>query len=317
MHNTSSHSHYLTKKHTESTSDRAASLIRQLVPTDEWDGTMHNHSSHSHYLTKKHTESTSDLSSCFDNDNGSLDSRGSTSNDHRHIHMSSIPTQQQTLPTTNLHATITNNTIRTIIQNAAGIAIIRTSKLVLGFSIHFGSGILLSRTMDDDDDDDGVVNNNNNNTSSWSAPLAIGMYGGEGLLGGGSSSSSLQFGGLETVEYMIVLQTREVLDHFSQPQKSGRGGGGNYTIGGNNGDLTAPLLVYVISQGQYFGVSLEGSKLFTRDDINLRTYKHTSSSSSSSSTSSSKRREVTANDILTGRVTPPTAAEDLYAALHR
>ena len=51
--------------------------------------------------------------------------------------------------------------------------------------------------------------------------------------------------------------------------------------------------------------SVEGSKIFTRDEINQRTYKFTTG------------REVTGNDILTGKVPTPPEAEELYAALHR
>jgi len=201
------------------------------------------------------------------------------------------------------------STIRGMIQHAMGLAFVRTSKIVLGFSVHFGSGIVLSRLED----------------GTWSSPSAIGIYGG---------GFGVQFGA-EIVDYIFILQTRDTVEHFRR--------GGNFTIGGNMGAAVvgvgreaygaasvdgglcsplectkkkankdngsreriseiSPIVAYALSQGLYLGVSLEGSKIFTRDDINLRSYKFTGG-------------EVTANDILTGKVPPPPAAEDLYAAL--
>lgn len=51
-------------------------------------------------------------------------------------------------------------------------------------------------------------------------------------------------------------------------------------------------------------VYTEGSRIFTRSDVNSRTYKF------------SCGRDVSANDILSGKVPTPSEAEDLYAALH-
>ena len=72
---------------------------------------------------------------------------------------------------------------------------------------------------------------------------------------------------------------------------------------GNNSDV-APMVAYAKSQGLYFGVSVDGLKFFTRNDINARTYKF------------SMLSEMPAEDILSGLVSPPSEAEDLYAALH-
>jgi len=56
---------------------------------------------------------------------------------------------------------VETETIRNMIQNALGFAFVRTSKVVLGVSFHFGSGIVISRLED----------------GTWSAPSAIGLYG--------------------------------------------------------------------------------------------------------------------------------------------
>jgi len=66
----------------------------------------------------------------------------------------------------------------------------------------------------------------------------------------------------------------------------------------------APMVAYAKSQGLYFGVSVDGLKFFTRNDINARTYKF------------SMLSEMPAKDILSGLVSPPPEAEDLYSALH-
>ena len=57
--------------------------------------------------------------------------------------------------------TVETSTIRRMIQNAVGLAFVKASKVVLGLSFHFGSGIVIGRLPD----------------GSWSAPSAIGMYG--------------------------------------------------------------------------------------------------------------------------------------------
>lgn len=207
-------------------------------------------------------------------------------------------------------------TIRGMIQKAVGLAFVRASKVVLGVSLHCGSGIVIARLSD----------------GTWSAPSAIGTWG---------AGLGIQFG-LEVAEYIFILQTQEALDHFKR--------GGSFTVGGNMGVAVAgvgreaygaasvggacgststvnddeyndndsrvdrnqapqslaiaPIVAYAKSQGLYVGVSLEGSRIYARGDINCRTYKFTSG------------RDVSASDILCGKVATPHEAEELYAALH-
>ena len=200
-------------------------------------------------------------------------------------------------------------TIRGMIQKAVGLAFVRASKVVLGVSLHAGSGIVVARLPD----------------GTWSAPSAIGTWG----LGFG-----IQFG-VEVAEYIFILQTEETLDHFRR--------GGSFTVGGNVGvaaaglgreaygaasvggcgnirqvhsdddnyDQTAPqhlavapIVAYAKTNGLYVGVSLEGSRIFSRDDVNSRAYKFETG------------RDLTAQEILSGTVPTPPEAEDLYAALH-
>jgi len=73
-----------------------------------------------------------------------------------------------------------------------------------------------------------------------------------------------------------------------------------------NGSL-APVVAYAKSEGLYVGVSLEGSRIFARDEANAKAYKYFSYN----------HKAVTARDILTGKiVSRPPEAESLYALLH-
>eukprot|EP00533_Pseudo-nitzschia_delicatissima_P009403 CAMPEP_0116083852 /NCGR_PEP_ID=MMETSP0327-20121206/3495_1 /TAXON_ID=44447 /ORGANISM="Pseudo-nitzschia delicatissima, Strain B596" /LENGTH=1435 /DNA_ID=CAMNT_0003574769 /DNA_START=393 /DNA_END=4700 /DNA_ORIENTATION=+ len=73
-----------------------------------------------------------------------------------------------------------------------------------------------------------------------------------------------------------------------------------------NGGL-APIVAYAKSEGLYVGVSLEGSRIFARDEANAKAYKY----------SSYNHKAVTARDILTGKIVfRPPEAEALYAFLH-
>ena len=226
-----------------------------------------------------------------------------------------IPSEQEVK---NVEASI----IRGMIQNAAGLAFVRYSKVVMGLSLHAGSGIVLARLPD----------------GTWSAPSAIGTWG----IGLG-----LQFG-LEVADYLFILQNEDALTHFKS--------GDHFCVGGNIGaalagmgreafgaasirptlcnnsdaasledealfpqrgsrshakrkdgkrgnDLT-PIVAYAKTQGLYFGVSLDGVRIFTRHDVNAKEYKITTG------------RDVSPSDILSGKVATPPDAEELYAMLH-
>jgi lipid-binding SYLF domain-containing protein len=111
-------------------------------------------------------------------------------------------------------------TIRGMIQKAVGLAFVRSSKVVMGVSVHIGSGIVIARLPD----------------GTWSAPSAVGTWG----LGLG-----LQFG-LEVAEYIFILQTQEALQHFRK--------GDSYTVGGNLG-----MAIGAMGRAAYGAASLEGT----------------------------------------------------------
>jgi lipid-binding SYLF domain-containing protein len=78
--------------------------------------------------------------------------------------------------------------IRQKIQTCTGIAFLRSNKVTMGVSLQGGSGIVLSKLED----------------GSWSPPSAIGTWG----MGVG-----LQLG-VEVAHTLIILQTKEALEHF-------------------------------------------------------------------------------------------------------
>jgi SH3 domain-containing YSC84-like protein 1 len=77
----------------------------------------------------------------------------------------------------------------------------------------------------------------------------------------------------------------------------GRSGTGAIAVGAD-GDL-APILSYSASRGLFAGVSLEGTVIVARPDVNCTFY----------------GRQVGAGELLSGAVPPPSAATPLYEAL--
>ena len=313
--------------------DFSSSLIRRLAPTsdmgmplpDTWEELVHDGTDwllgNGSILPPKHTSSLPRKSN-----SAQLQENAIPLDDYERTRAAKLAHLRarmaaETLPSDRAED-VEAATLRGMIQKAVGLAFVRASKIVLGVSVHGGSGIVIARLPD----------------GTWSAPSAIGTWG----LGLG-----VQFG-LEVAEYIFILQTPESLDHFRR--------GTSFTVGGNIGaaiagmgreaygaasvghacgagaaslaDLKrykedeydddesdsknrqnssfgiAPIVAYAKSQGLYIGVSLEGSRIFTRDDMNARAYKFATG------------REVTANDILSGKVATPPEAEDLYASLH-
>ncbi|KAI3635851.1 hypothetical protein MIR68_006489 [Amoeboaphelidium protococcarum] len=175
-----------------------------------------------------------------------------------------------------------------IIQKAKGLAILQVIKAGFLWSGRAGTGVVIARLGD----------------GSWSAPSAI-------------ATASIGFGaqiGGEMTDFLIVLNTQEAVDAFSQK--------GNLTVGSNlsvaagpigrNAEMSAsvsnfkqPKLAsmysYSKTKGMFIGVSLEGSMIVQRNDANKAFY----------------HRAVTAKEILSGQVERPEAGAQLYAALER
>ncbi|KAG0041330.1 hypothetical protein BGZ83_001997 [Gryganskiella cystojenkinii] len=171
-----------------------------------------------------------------------------------------------------------------ILSKAQGLAIFTVVKAGFLFSGRAGSGIVVARL------DDG----------SWSAPSAIGT-GGMGF--GGQI-------GAEITDFVVVLNNHMAVKSFAS--------GGNVTLGGNLSVAAGPIgrtaeaggsaslksvaaiYSYSKSKGLFAGVSIEGSVIVERKDANEAFY----------------RQKVSAEQLLSGAITPPPQADILYRALN-
>ena len=161
---------------------------------------------------------------------------------------------------------------------ARGLAILTVTKAGFIGSIRGGTGVVVARTQ-----------------NGWSGPSAIGTGG----VGVGFQA------GAEVSELVIVLNTPAAVDAFAK--------GSNVTLGGAltvaagpvgrtaQGDVTlqAAMYTYSRSQGLFAGISLEGTVIGTRDQVNAGYY----------------GKPVEARDILAGKVRPPVDAQRLLAVL--
>jgi SH3 domain-containing YSC84-like protein 1 len=165
-----------------------------------------------------------------------------------------------------------------IMRDAKGIAILTLTKAGFVFSGRGGTGVVVART-----------------DKGWSGPSAIGAGG----MGFGFQA------GAQVSELVIVLNTPDAVVAFAK--------GGNVTLGGAMSLATGPvgrdlegsmavgavMYTYSRSQGLYAGVSLEGTVVYTRDEVNAEYY----------------GKPVQAREILSGSVAPPAGAKKLLEIL--
>jgi SH3 domain-containing YSC84-like protein 1 len=167
-----------------------------------------------------------------------------------------------------------------VMRAARGVAILTVTKAGFIGSVRGGSGVVVARTE-----------------KGWSGPSDIGTGG----LGVGFQA------GAEISEFVIVLNTPAAVDAFAKQ--------GNVTLGGNISvaagpigraaegavGLQAAVYTYSRSQGLFAGVSLEGTVISTRDELNAGYY----------------GRPVKAGEILSGKVAPPAGARRLLGVLSK
>jgi lipid-binding SYLF domain-containing protein len=167
-----------------------------------------------------------------------------------------------------------------VMRDAKGLAILTVTRGGFIITGKGGSGLVIARVG-----------------NGWSGPSAIGTGG----VGFGFQA------GADVSELVIVLNTPEAVNAFAK--------GGNVTLGAGmsiaagpvgrtvEGSVTlqAAMYTYSRSQGAFAGVSLEGTVIATRDDANAEFY----------------GKQVTATDILSGRVIPPKGAEPLLKVLSK
>ncbi|TMW58706.1 hypothetical protein Poli38472_010265 [Pythium oligandrum] len=172
-----------------------------------------------------------------------------------------------------------------LLAKAKGIAFLTVIKVGFVLTGRVGTGLVISKLPD----------------GRWSAPSAIGTAG----IGWGA-----QIGG-ELTDFVIILNTKRAVDAFTSKGQVNLGaelgvaaGPLGRTAAGSveaSADLDiAPCYSYSHSKGLFAGISLEGSVILTRPDINRAFY----------------GREVQATELLGGMEAPPNAATPLYEALH-
>ena len=167
-----------------------------------------------------------------------------------------------------------------VMRAARGLAILTVGKAGFLGSARGGSGVVVARTQ-----------------NGWSGPSAIGTGG----LGFGFQA------GVEISELVIVLNTPAAVDAFAK--------GGNVALGAALGVAAGPVgrsaeggvtlqaatYSYSRTQGLFAGVSVEGTVIGTRSEVNAAYY----------------GGPVQARDILAGKAESPARAEKLRALLSK
>lgn len=169
-----------------------------------------------------------------------------------------------------------------ILRDARGLAILTVVKAGFVISARGGQGIVMARTS---------------TTNEWSGPSAIAT---------GGAGFGFQIGA-QASEFVLVLNTAEAVKAFSK--------GGNVSLGtdlsvaagpvGRNLAVdvapTAAIYTYSKSQGLFAGVSLEGTVIITRNGSNTDYY----------------GKRVVVEDILNGKIPPPSGAQLLIRELKK
>ncbi|MGH8508061.1 MAG: YSC84-related protein [Gammaproteobacteria bacterium] len=167
-----------------------------------------------------------------------------------------------------------------VLKDARGVAIMTVIKAGFGISGRGGTGVVVARIK-----------------NGWSGPLAIGT---------GGAGFGFQIGA-EVTEFVMVLNTDAAVKAFSRDANVTLGGGISVAAGpiGRHVEAAiapvAAVYTYSLSQGLFAGISLEGTVIGTRHDANAAYY----------------GRPATAEDILSGKVTPPPGANRLLQVLAR
>ncbi|KAG7348773.1 Las17-binding protein actin regulator [Nitzschia inconspicua] len=229
------------------------------------------------------------------------------------------------------------STIRGMIQKAVGLAFVRTNKVVFGVSLAGGSGIVVSRLNDGTWSAPSCIGmmgvglglqvglevanyifilqtrealEHFQRGGSFTVGANVGAaLAGMGREAVGAASVSSAFCGMASPQPIVKEDEYTFEDGplASNNSNNQRMVGRKHHHGSNAAAGVAPIVAYAKSEGLYVGVSLEGSRIFTREELNARAYKF----------SSYNHKQVSAQDILTGKIQQrPAEAESLYALLH-
>lgn len=173
-----------------------------------------------------------------------------------------------------------------LLSEAKGLAFLTVVKGGFIFAPRIGTGLVISRLPE-------------SQGGGWSAPTAIATVG-------------LSWGaviGLDFTDYVIILNTVEAVHAFSGSGQITIGAGLEVALGpvGRSGSADlhisdtglAPAYSYSHSRGLFAGLSLDGTLILARHEVNHRFY----------------GRPVSPAELLYGGVKPPRAAAPLYDAL--
>jgi lipid-binding SYLF domain-containing protein len=175
-----------------------------------------------------------------------------------------------------------------VMLDAKGLAILTVLKAGFLFSGQGGLGLVVARTKTGRLRVEQGRRVMQGRGAGWSGPSAIGT---------GGAGFGFQVGA-QVTEYVMVLNTDEAVKAFSR--------GGNVTLGGDVSVAAGPVgrtasvavtpvaavYSYSRSKGLFAGVSVTGTVIVTRNGANKEYY----------------GRRVTPEEILSGKVKPPTSA---------
>ncbi|KAG7375033.1 Las17-binding protein actin regulator [Nitzschia inconspicua] len=227
------------------------------------------------------------------------------------------------------------STICGMIQKAVGLAFVRTNKVVFGVSLAGGSGIVISRLSDGTWSAPSCIGmmgvglglqvglevanyifilqtkealEHFQRGGSFTIGANVGAaFAGMGREAVGAASVSSAFCGMASPQPIVKEDEYTFEDGPLASNNNNQRMVGRKSHGSSSAAGVAPIVAYAKSEGLYVGVSLEGSRIFTREELNARAYKF----------SSYNHKQVSAQDILTGKIQQrPVEAESLYALLH-
>ena len=166
-----------------------------------------------------------------------------------------------------------------VLKHAKGFAIFHVIDVALLVNGKGGPGIVVSRTK-----------------NGWSGPEFVGL-GGAGI--------GAQIGG-KVKELVLVLNTDKAVEALSHgnvkvgAELTASAGPAGASAEAETAFTNIDMYSYAASNGVFAGMSLEGSVIAPRGDMNNTFY----------------GKQVTPADILTGKVTPPASAAPLMTVLH-
>ncbi|GHC07245.1 lipid-binding SYLF domain-containing protein [Cerasicoccus arenae] len=165
-----------------------------------------------------------------------------------------------------------------VIQEAEGLAIATVTRGGIGIGGQKGKGFVITKTE-----------------GGWSAPSSFDT-------GGGSIGLQL---GVETVQYVFVLNTKTAIEQFvgnevSLDAKASATAGPDHAAAANDKMPKSDIYIYSISDGAFAGATIGGVYVSVDTDLNNLVYSNL----------------FTPNQILSGEVPAPSLMDTFYSQLN-